>query len=527
MSATMKGMSYYEVLGVHSSATESEIKKAMKYHPDKNPDKTASEKFKEISHAYDILTDPEKRHIYDNYGEDGLNGSSSGGMSAEEIFANLFNNLGGHGFGPFGGRSRQRRGEDIIKTFDVTLEDLYNGKTTKFLLQKDIVCPGCHGKGGKVGAMRKCTECDGRGFKIIMRRVGPGIMQRTQIVCPNCNGEGEALRERDKCKKCKGTKVVKEKKYLDIYIDKGMQDGQKIVMQGEADQEPGVETGDVIFVLKQKEHDRFKREGDDLLITVTITLAEALCGFSKVLITHLDGRGLVISQPSGEVITPGIVKRIANEGMPHYKRSDERGNLYVKFNVEFPTSMWTSPDKLQILESVLPPRTPEDISSRPEVVDDVELIDGDFGEWYDMLGSKNGFKKLKFSNEYDNAASKEKRALLNHKENEVLRKTVNKILVATHTKKRLKSILTTKLTECGWKRDLKKRIKESIKAKGIHNATVDQLENDWLQYGRKSVPESIKVDLLRRIKEFIDNNVTVDSEEADIGGIDPSKEQLT
>ena len=109
-----------------------------------------------------------------------------------------------------------------------------------------------------------------------------------------------------------------------------------------------METGDVIFVLKQKEHDRFEREGDDLLITVTITLAEALCGFSKVLITHLDGRGLVISQPSGEVITPGVVKCIANEGMPHYKRSDEQGNLYVKFNVEFPASMWASPDKLQV-----------------------------------------------------------------------------------------------------------------------------------------------------------------------------------
>ncbi|CAG8714356.1 8788_t:CDS:2, partial [Cetraspora pellucida] len=222
----MRHTDYYEVLGVESTASENEIKKAMKYHPDKNPDEAASEKFKEISHAYEILCDPEKREIYDRYGEEGGGGNS---MTPEDLFASLFSFGGGH--------SRQKRGKDIIKPFSVILEDLYNGKTARISLQRDVVCSLCHGKGSKSGATKKCHSCEGRGVKVAMRQIGPGMIQRINTVCANCNGTGGIIREKDKCKKCKGLKVVEEKKKLDIYIEKGMQNNQRIVMQGEADQE--------------------------------------------------------------------------------------------------------------------------------------------------------------------------------------------------------------------------------------------------------------------------------------------------
>ncbi|KAF0530529.1 DnaJ-domain-containing protein [Gigaspora margarita] len=387
----MRHTDYYEVLGVESTASENEIKKAyrklaMKYHPDKNPDETASEKFKEISHAYEILCDPEKREMYDKYGEDGLSGGGINSMSPEEVFASLF------GFGGTG-HSRQKRGKDIIKPFSVTLEDLYNGKTTKISLQRDVVCSLCHGKGSKSGATKKCHSCEGRGVRVAMRQIGPGMIQRINTVCANCDGTGGVIREKDKCKKCKGLKVVEEKKRLDIYIEKGMQNNQKIVMQGEADQEPGVETGDVILVLEQKPHDRFERQGDDLLTEVNISITEALCGFSKVLVTHLDGRGLIINHPAGEVIKPGAIKCIANEGMPHYKRPFDKGNLYIKFNVEFPPSFWINPEQLKKLEEFLPTRTEEDPSTRPEISDEVHLTDGDFTEY--------GSKKRKGGNVWD------------------------------------------------------------------------------------------------------------------------------
>ncbi|CAG8728742.1 1373_t:CDS:2, partial [Dentiscutata heterogama] len=167
--------------------------------------------------------------IYDKYGEDGFSGGG-GSMSPEEVFASLFG-FGGTGY------SRQKRGKDIIKPFSVTLEDLYNGKTTKISLQRDVVCSLCHGKGSKSGATKKCHSCEGRGVRVAMRQIGPGMIQRINTVCANCDGTGGVIREKDKCKKCKGLKVVEEKKKLDIYIEKGMQNNQKIVMQGEADQE--------------------------------------------------------------------------------------------------------------------------------------------------------------------------------------------------------------------------------------------------------------------------------------------------
>jgi len=371
-----KDTKFYDLLGVPPTATQEEITKgyrkmAMKFHPDRNPD--AGDKFKEISHAYDVLSDPEKRQMYDRYGEEGLNEGGPGFHSAEDLFSSFFG--GGGGFfggmgGMGGGRRGPRRGEDLVHALDVSLEDLYNGKTTKLSLRKNVICTECKGKGGKnPDSVRTCDSCRGSGVKVTLRQFGPGMVQQLQSVCPKCRGEGEVMKESDRCTKCKGNKVMQEKKVLEIFIEKGMTHKQKIVFHGEGDQEPDVIAGDVVIVLDEQEHDVFKRDGADLIMSKEITLLEALCGFSFT-IKHLDGRTLLVKSNPGDVVKPGDVKEIPGEGMPMHKRPFDKGVLIIKFNVVFPESV--SPDAARILETALPKQRrelPTNLS-----MDDVEEV---------------------------------------------------------------------------------------------------------------------------------------------------------
>lgn len=164
-------------------------------------------------------------------------------MSADDLFANLFGGggMGGgfdfhDGFHGGGGMPRRpRKGESMKYPLSVTLEDLYLGKKTKLALEKNVICHNCEGKGGKTGATKKCGACKGRGFQVAMRQVGMGMIQQMQVPCGECDHTGEIAK--DRCKKCKGKKVTVEKKFLEVFIEKGMQNGQKIAMKGEGDQE--------------------------------------------------------------------------------------------------------------------------------------------------------------------------------------------------------------------------------------------------------------------------------------------------
>jgi DnaJ family protein A protein 2 len=347
---------YYEVLGVSNTASQDELKKAyrkaaIKNHPDKGGD---PEKFKELSQAYEVLSDPEKREIYNQYGEDGLKegmGGSGDFHNPFDIFEQFF------GGGAFGGSSsrvrRQKRGEDVVHTLKVSLEDVYNGATKKLSLSRNVICSKCKGKGSKSGAPGTCYGCHGVGMRTITRQIGLGMIQQMNTVCPECRGSGEIISDRDRCPSCRANKVVQEKKVLEVHIEKGMQHGQKIVFQGEADEAPGTVTGDIVFILQVKEHPRFKRKYDDLFIEHTISLTEALCGFQFVL-THLDGRQLLIKSNPGEIIKPGQHKAINDEGMPQHGRPFMKGRLFVEFNVEFPEAGAFSPDQCRALEKILP-----------------------------------------------------------------------------------------------------------------------------------------------------------------------------
>jgi len=370
-----KETALYDVLGVPPAASTDEIKKAyrkkaMQTHPDKNPGNAkAAELFKEVSQAYEVLSDDKKRQTYDKFGMDGLKEGGMGGGSAQDIFEHFF---GGGGSGFFGG-GRERgptKTKDMVHEIQVTLEDLYNGKTSKMAVNRNVICKQCKGSGTKSGASSgNCKKCDGKGVKVMLRQIGPGMVQQMQVVCPDCNGKGEVIKEEDKCTECKGKKVNKDKKILHVYIEKGMRHGERIYFRGDSDEEPGKEAGDIIFVLNEKKHDLFKRNGDDLLIEMDIPLIEALAGFS-VTVKHLDGRQILIKSNKGDVISHNDLRMIQGEGMPILKRGLDKGNLYVKFTVKFPTPNELTDEKLRAIEEILPPRRP-----LPTVTEEMEQVE--------------------------------------------------------------------------------------------------------------------------------------------------------
>ncbi|KAK0410663.1 hypothetical protein QR680_005260 [Steinernema hermaphroditum] len=354
----------YDALGVRPDASDDEIKKAYRklakeYHPDKNPNH--GDKFKEISAAYEILSDPDKRETYDAHGLEGMNGGE--GFSGADLFSNLFGGGGGgHPFASFfgggggGGRPRRRKGQDTVHALKISLEEAYKGKTSKLQLSKKIVCDTCKGSGSKNGSSQTCTGCRGQGRKMVMRQIGPGMVQQMVTTCDVCHGEGTMVPEKDKCKACSGNKTIQTKKVLEVNIRRGVNNNEKIVFAREGDQEPGVEPGDVIIVIQTKEHELFERKGENLYMEKTITLNEALTGFQFV-IKHLDGRDVIVTGKPGDIIEPDSVRGILDEGMPIPSAPDQRGILFVKFDVKFPEDHFLDEESLYMeLAKHLPPK---------------------------------------------------------------------------------------------------------------------------------------------------------------------------
>lgn len=351
----VKETGYYDLLGVKPNAGVDEIKKAyrklaLKFHPDRNPEDP--EKFKLISHAYEVLSDPKRRETYDVGGEEAIKGGGTGGgfdfHSPMDIFDMFFG----------GGGRRQKgaqKGKDVIHQMKVSLEDFYNGCTRKLSLKKKVICSKCDGRGGKEGAVEKCSNCKGTGMQVRIMQLGPGMVQQIQSVCGECRGKGERINPKLRCKTCSGQKVIDDHKILEVHVDKGMKDGENIRFSGEGDQEPGLEPGDIIIVLDEKEHRTFRRHDNDLIMEMDLELVEALCGFHKSIDT-LDKRVLLVHNLPGEVIKNGDIKCIMGEGMPIYRDPFTRGRLIIKFNVKFPEKGFLPPNKIPELEKILPPR---------------------------------------------------------------------------------------------------------------------------------------------------------------------------
>jgi len=372
----VKETKFYDVLEVSPDANEETIKKAyrkmaVKYHPDKNKSNPAmAEKFKEVSSAYEVLSDSEKRKIYDNYGEEGLKGGGFSSASAEDIFSRFFGGFGGFG----GGRqhSGPKRAEDTVFKLRVSLKDLYNGKVKKLKISRNVICETCNGKGTtKQGADTRCDSCKGRGVKVTHRQLGPGMIQQFQTHCPACNGTGEVIDPKSRCNDCKGKKLIEKKEVIEVNIDKGMKDGERITFYEMGEQSPGCQTGDLIIILCEDKEEglRFTRKGHDLIYEHELTLSEALTGY-EFLITHLDERTLIVRSTSDEIVKPGDFRQIDDEGMPIYKSPFEKGKLLIKFDVKFPAPNQISLENRKALEKLLPPKPtlPKNISEDAEEV---------------------------------------------------------------------------------------------------------------------------------------------------------------
>lgn len=359
-SANVDTTKLYETLGVEKDADQKAIKKAyrkmaIKHHPDKGGDEHT---FKEVNAAYEILSDEEKRAKYDKYGLEGLEdgGGPSGGP--EDLFSMFFGGGGGRrSAGP-------RRGEDVNHPLKVSLEDLYNGKTVKLAITRQVI----------VGDSKVCDECDGQGVVVELRQIALGMVQQMQRRCTACSGEGY------QCKR------KREREVLEVLVEKGMKHQQKIVFRGKADEKPNTEPGNINFIVQEKEHPVFKRKGADLLVSKSLSLYEALCGFEWK-IEHLDGRDLIVRSQPGEVIQPEtsdrrpFVKIIPNEGMPSHGNPFVKGNLFILFTVKFPSDGDLDADAVEALKKVLPKPSSEsdtaDVDMDAETTEVVHLEHGD------------------------------------------------------------------------------------------------------------------------------------------------------
>merc|ERR1711871_1593055 len=248
MGNMVKDTKLYKTLGINQDASESEIKKAyrklaIKFHPDKNKDnqEEASEKFKDISEAYQILSDPEKRKMYDSMGMDGVKGN---GMQFDpsDLFEHLFGGggMGGFPFGDIFGNRRSAKKENVPEPLmvkkKVSLEDIYNGAEISFSYSQTSHCENCKGTGSITGVSSKCSACRGMGFVMISNQIAPGMFQQIQRPCDNCNGTGIYIEPKNICKKSRGTGLKTEKKEIKIPLKKGISDGQKIHIQGAGNQ---------------------------------------------------------------------------------------------------------------------------------------------------------------------------------------------------------------------------------------------------------------------------------------------------
>ena len=314
------------------------------------------------------------------------------GMDPQDLFSQLFGGGGGSFFGA-GRPTGPRKGKDLVHRVTVSLEDLYKGKTTKLALTKHVICSKCNGKGGKAGAVKSCGGCNGRGIKVTLRQMGP-MLQQIQHACTDCDGTGEIINPKDKCKVCNGKKLVSERKFLEVHVDKGMKGGQTITFAGESDQAPDVIPGDVVIVIDEKPHERFKRQDNNLSVDVEVDLLTALGG-GQFAIQHLDDRALIVNLVPGEIVKHGefpffgsapfntllmggcvigAVKVILGQGMPSHRHHD-LGDLFVNLHVKFPDHI--DPSVISLLENALPPRDPLPKFPGNVVTEEVELQEMD------------------------------------------------------------------------------------------------------------------------------------------------------
>lgn len=349
---------YYEVLGLQKGASADEIKAAyrkaaLKWHPDRwvsgsdEEKKTAESKFKEASEAYSVLSDPDKKAKYDQFGFAGVDGAagqdwSQGFGNLNDILNNLFGGAFGgafSGFGGFGGGGRQGtrtvRGRDIRTRVRLTLEEIALGCEKEVTIERNRPCPECDGKGTKNSSdIKTCPTCNGTGQ---VQNVTNSFFGRTVSynVCPNCNGTGKTVS--NPCRHCKGTGLERRKETVKVKIPAGVEDGMTLTLRGEGHAAPsGGINGDLLIVIEELAHNQLKREGTNLFYTRVISVVDAMLG-CEISVPCLDGPQTVKLDAGTQ---SGTVVRLRSKGMPDVNSyGSGRGDLYVKILVWIPRKL--------------------------------------------------------------------------------------------------------------------------------------------------------------------------------------------
>jgi molecular chaperone DnaJ len=339
---------YYEVLGVQRGASDDEIKKAyrrlaLQYHPDRNKEPEAIDRFKEATEAYQVLSDAEKRNMYDRFGHQAFDRGAGTvdftnfvGLSIEDLFESFFGTAG-----PRSTRQRIQRGQDLRYDLQLTLEEAVFGVTRDITLTKNVTCTRCLGSRMEPGSQpAKCPRCEGSGE---IRRVQQSIFGQfvNVTLCDRCQGEGQIIA--DPCVECQGRGVVRAKQTVQIEVPPGSDEGLQLRMNGAGEPAPrGGVAGHLYVVLHVQPHRFFKRQGNDLLLEVPINVAQAALG-DDFAVPTLDGREASIKVPAGT--QSGRIIRIRNEGVP-YLREHGRGDLQVHLRVRTPTELTDDQKKL-------------------------------------------------------------------------------------------------------------------------------------------------------------------------------------
>ena len=333
----------YSILGLGDrtpdEVTEKDVKAqfrilSKKYHPDQGGGAAAREMYEKVSRAHDVLSNKQKRKMYDISGEDGLKlleRSVTEGNRGGDPFGGLFGGLFGGG-----GGGQQFKGQTAQMEVEVPLSQAYNGAVQSLTITKQKLCRKCKGTGAASPKdFAVCKHCKGQGSVVQKVQIAPGFVQQMQQQCPHCNGKGKEIKK--KCPTCNGNRVTRGESRIQLNVEKGIKDGHKVTFEMEADQAPDMIPGDVVIVVRTKDNDTFKRKGDvDLAMTVKLSLREALLGFHKTVV-HMDGRSIELSRKG---ITPfGTVERIAGEGMPHFGNPTKSGDLYATYEFVLPTDL--------------------------------------------------------------------------------------------------------------------------------------------------------------------------------------------
>jgi molecular chaperone DnaJ len=349
---------YYEVLGVDRNASESDIKKAYrtlakKYHPDMNPgDKNAEQKFKEVNEAYAILSDPDKKAKYDQFGHAGVDPNSGfgeggfggfsgfGGFGGSDIFGDIFSSFFGGGSSESASYNGPVRGNDILQRITISFEEAAFGCKKDISYGRVEVCPECDGTGAAKGtAVETCSTCKGTGQVRMAQRTALGLFQTTRP-CSDCGGSGKVIK--NPCSYCRGKGYVKNTKKLEVSIPAGIDDGQKVAIRSQGDVgRNGGPNGDLIIAVSVRPHPIFERDGYYVLCDVPITFAEAALG-AEIQIPTLEGQ-VTYSIPEGT--QHGTKFTIRGKGIP-YVNSKNRGDLIFSVSIETPRGLTDSQKEL-------------------------------------------------------------------------------------------------------------------------------------------------------------------------------------